>query len=345
MNRSLFSNVSRMETLRVMLFGFILLSIVFLSGRSSAEDRSIGPLPPPPIPAANLQYKAKVDLGRYLYFDKRLSGNNSISCAFCHNPGLGFSDGRPRGLGLGGELGRNSPTVYNTAYNPLQFWDGRAGSLEEQALGPIQNPNEMRGNLDEVVKKLSGVPGYVTMFQAAFGGGVSAQGIAEAIAAFERTIVSRNAPFDRFMEGDKGAMSASAQRGMKLFTGKARCAMCHNGPNFTDNLFHNLGAPQAGPLKEDLGRINITHRVADTGAFKTPTLRSVTESAPYMHDGVFKTLEEVVDFYNQGGGKNPHLDPLIQPLHLDAEEKKNLVEFLKALTGEKLEIEIPKPLE
>src|SRR5579863_9119137 len=242
---------------------FVILFVLMLSRSGSfAEDRSIGPLPPVPIPAANLQYDAKVNLGRYLYFDKRLSGNDSISCAFCHNPGLGFSDGRPRGLGLGGELGRSSPTVYNTSYNPLQFWDGRAGSLEEQALGPIQSPNEMKGNLDDLVKKLSGIPGYVKMFQFAFGTGVSAQGIADAIGAFERTIVSRNSQFDRFMQGDTEAMSPPAQRGMKPFTGKARCAMCHNGPNFTDNQFHNLGVPQGGPLKEDLGRYQITHHVA-----------------------------------------------------------------------------------
>jgi cytochrome c peroxidase len=320
---------------------------VFLlaAGVSRAQDRSIGPLPPPPIPKSNLMYDAKVDLGRHLYFDKRLSGNNSISCAFCHNPGLGFSDGRPRGLGLGGELGRNSPTVYNTSYNHLQFWDGRAGSLEEQALGPIQNPNEMNQNLDALVKELSAVPGYVEKFQTAFGSGVSGQGIAEAIAAYERTIISRNAPFDRFMGGDKKAMEASAQRGMKLFTGKARCAMCHNGPNFTDDGFHNLGVPQAGPLKVDEGRFGVTHRVSDVGAFKTPTLRSVAESGPYMHDGAFKTLEEVIDFYDRGGGKNPRLDPLVQPLHLSKEEKGDLLAFLKALTGEKLKIEIPKQLE
>ena len=243
---------------------------------------------------------------------------------------------------MNGLLGRNNPTVYNTAYNTSQFWDGRAGSLEEQALGPIQNPAEMNEKLDDLVKELSRVQGYVAQFKNVFGTGVNAQGIAEAIAAFERTIISTNSAFDKFMAGDSKAMNESAQRGMKILQGKGRCVLCHNGPNFTDNKFHNLGVPQTGPLKEDLGRYNVTKRDGDRGAFKTPTLRSAIETAPYMHDGAFKTLEEVVDFYNKGGGKNPHLDPLILPLNLTDPEKKDLVEFLKALTGEKLNIAMPK---
>jgi cytochrome c peroxidase len=181
----------------------------------------------------------------------------------------------------------------------------------------------------------------VEQFKKVFGTGVSPQGIADAIAAFERTILSTNSPFDKFMEGDSKAMDESAQRGMKVFQGKGRCVLCHNGPNFADNKFHNLGVPQTGPLKEDLGRFNVTRRDADRGAFKTPTLRSIVETAPYMHDGAFKTLEEVVDFYNRGGGKNPHLDPLILPLSLTDSDKKDLVEFMKALTGEKLNIAMP----
>ncbi len=315
--------------------------------QAQESSQAIGPLPKVPIPAFNLQYQAKVELGKQLFFDKRLSGDNTRSCAFCHAPTAGFTTSTPRGLGLKGELGRNNPTVYNTAYNTFQFWDGRAGSLEEQALGPIQNPDEMNENLDNLVKELGVVPGYVEEFKKVFGTGVSAQGIAEAIAAFERTIISTNSAFDKFMTGDSKAMNESAQRGMKIFQGKGRCVLCHNGPNFTDNKFHNLGVPQAGPLKEDLGRYSVTRRDADRGAFKTPTLRSVEETGPYMHDGVFKTLEEVVEFYNRGGGKeggvkNPHLDPLILPLNLTDQEKKDLVEFLKALTGEKLNIAMPR---
>jgi cytochrome c peroxidase len=304
----------------------------------------IAPLPAyVPMPATNLTYEQKVNLGKQLYFDGRLSKNGAISCAFCHNPGTGFADARQFSIGAFGTAGgRQSPTVYNTGFNDFQFWDGRAGSLEEQAIGPIHNPVEMAETHAAVVPKIAKVPGYQKQFQLVFGGGVSLQHIAEAIAAFERTIVSQNSPFDKYVMGDKNAMSESAVRGMGLFKGKGRCILCHNGPNFTDNRFHNLGVPQEGMLKEDLGRFEVTRLEQDKGAFKTPTLRSITETAPYMHDGVFKTLEEVMDFLDKGGGANPHLSPLMRPLELTGEEKQDLVEFLKALTGEPLKIVMPK---
>ena len=303
----------------------------------------IGPLPTVvPIPATNLNYKAKVKLGEQLYFDGRLSQNGAISCAFCHTPGLGFADPKQVSFGVGGKQGgRNSPTVYNTAFNPVQFWDGRAGSLEEQAIGPIVNPVEMGETHENVVKKLSQIKGYVTQFQLVFGSGISMQGIAEAIAAYERTIISTNSAFDQYVLGDKTAMNEEAQRGMSLFKGKARCILCHNDSNFTDNQFHNLGVPQVGPMKEDLGRYYVTRRPEDKGAFKTPTLRSIVETAPYMHDGAFKTLEEVVDFLDNGGGKNPNLSPLMKPLGLTAKEKTDLITFLKALKGEEIPFEFP----
>lgn len=304
----------------------------------------IGPLPTAvPVPAANLNYASKIKLGEQLYFDGRLSKNNAISCAFCHTPGLGFADPKQVSLGVDGKRGgRQSPTVYNTAFNPVQFWDGRAGSLEEQAIGPIVNPVEMAETYENVVKKLSALQGYRDQFQAVFGTGVSVQGIGEAIAAFERTIISTNSSFDKFVLGDQTAMSEDAQRGMALFKGKARCILCHNGPNFTDNQFHNLGVPQVGPMKEDLGRYYVTRQERDKGAFKTPTLRSIIETAPYMHDGAFKTLEEVVDFLNAGGGPNSHLSPLMKPLGLNAKEKTDLIAFLQALTGEEIPFEFPK---
>jgi cytochrome c peroxidase len=224
----------------------------------------------------------------------------------------------------------------------LQFWDGRAGSLEEQAVGPIHNPVEMAEKHDTVVPKISKIAAYQKQFQLVFGGGASLQHIAEAIAAFERTIVSQNSAFDKYVMGDNTAMSETAVRGLALFKGKARCILCHNGPNFTDNKFHNLGVPQAGLLKEDLGRYMVTKTEKDKGAFKTPTLRSIVETAPYMHDGVFRTLEEVIDFLDQGGGANPHLSPLVKPLGLSAEEKADLIAFLKALTGAPLSISVPK---
>jgi cytochrome c peroxidase len=307
------------------------------------ESSAPGDLPKMPIPAHNLQTDAKIELGRMLFFDTRLSKGNAISCAFCHNPGTGWADARQFSVGVGGgQGGRQAPTVLNTGYQALQFWDGRAGSLEEQALGPIQNPIEMGETLAGVVKKLSAVPEYKKRFKAVFGADIAPDGMAQAIAAFERTVVSASSPFDKYQAGDKAAMSDAAVRGLALFTGKALCALCHNGANFTDNRFHNLGVPQVGPLPADVGRYAITRQVKDTGAFKTPTLRSVALTAPYMHDGVFKTLDEVVEFYDKGGGKNPNLDPFITPLNLSAEEKKDLVEFLKALTGESKAVSLPK---
>jgi len=304
----------------------------------------LGPLPTVvPIPATNLNYKAKVDLGKQLYFDGRLSKNNAISCAFCHNPFTGFADPRQTSIGVGGGVGgRQAPSVYNTGFIPLQFWDGRAGSLEEQAIGPIVNPVEMAETHENVAKKLGKIKGYQQQFRAVFGTDVNLQGIAEAIAAYERTVVSTNSAFDKYVMGDAKAMDESAIRGMSLFKGKARCILCHNGPNFTDNQFHNLGVPQAGPMKEDLGRFYVTRQEQDKGAFKTQTLRSITETAPYMHDGVFKTLEEVVDFLDQGGGQNPNLSPMVKPLGLTQQEKADLIAFLKALAGEPIKFEMPK---
>jgi cytochrome c peroxidase len=304
----------------------------------------IGPLPTTvPTPASNLKYAAKVSLGKQLYFDGRLSKNNAISCAFCHNPKTGFADPNQTSVGVSGQRGgRQSPTVYNTAFNHFQFWDGRAESLEEQALGPIHNPIEMAETHENVVSKIGKIKGYQELFQKVFGTDVSLQGIAEAIAAFERTIISTNSSFDQFVLGDPQAMGEDAQRGMAVFKGKGRCILCHNGPNFTDNQFHNTGVPQVGPMEEDLGRYEVTRRDADKGAFKTPTLRSIIETAPYMHDGAFKTLEEVVDFYDKGGNANPNLDARIKSLELSPEEKTDLIAFLKALTGEPIPFEFPK---
>lgn len=304
----------------------------------------VGPLPTVvPIPSSNLNYSAKIELGKQLYFDGRLSKNNAISCAFCHNPGTGFADPRQTSIGVGGGVGgRQSPTVYNTGLNHVQFWDGRARSLEEQAIGPIHNPVEMAETHEHVVAKLGKIKGYQQQFRAVFGTDVNLQGIAEAIAAYERTVLSTDSAFDKYVLGEQKAMDEAAVRGLGLFKGKARCILCHNGPNFTDNQFHNLGVPQVGPMKEDLGRFAVSRAEKDRGAFKTPTIRSITETAPYMHDGAFKTLEEVVEFLDQGGGSNPNLSPLVKPLNLTAEEKSDLVAFLKALAGEPIPFSMPK---
>jgi cytochrome c peroxidase len=343
------------RTWLVGLFGLLIVAAIALDQRpaSSASDPvvvdgtavpDIGPLPTSvPMPPANLNYKAKVDLGKQLYFDGRLSKNGAISCAFCHNPGTGFADPRQTSIGIGGGVGgRQSPTVYNTGFNHVQFWDGRAASLEEQAIGPIHNPIEMGETHENVVAKLNKIKGYREQFLAVFGTDVNLQGLAEAIAAYERTVISTDSDFDKYVTGNKRAMTESALRGMAVFKGKGRCLLCHNGPNFTDNQFHNLGVPQVGPLKEDLGRYNVTRDERDKGAFKTPTLRSIAETAPYMHDGAFATLEAAVDFLDEGGGANSNLSPLIKKLGLSKGEKTDLVEFLKALSGEPIKFVMPK---
>ncbi len=317
------------------------------------------------IPPDNPMSAAKVELGRRLYFDTRLSRDGSVSCATCHDPEKGFADGRVVAEGIGGRKGaRNSPTVLNAVFNELQFWDGRASSLEAQAKGPLVNPLEMGfANHDEVVAVVRGVPAYERGFNEVFGGPPDIERIAAAIAAFERTVVSGNSPFDRFIAGDGEALSEPARRGWALFNGKARCNTCHawnsSSPNFTDNKFHNIGvAAQARdftalaraaaaqgqdenalaelahkPGAAELGRFLVTRQPKDLGAFKTSGLRDVALTAPYMHDGSQATLAAVIDFYDKGGEPNPYLDGGIVPLKLTHEEKAELQAFLESLTG------------
>lgn len=301
-------------------------------------------LPPLPVPDENPLTAEAVALGRKLYFDKRLSSDGTVSCASCHDPAKGFADARKVSEGVGKQTGtRNAPTVLNAAYGSLQFWDGRAGSLEHQAAGPIANPVEMNLPHEECVQRLQAISEYAGAFAAAYGEGPITIGkVQGAIAAFERTLLSGNSPFDRyFYGGDKAALSPAAIRGMALFLDrdKGNCAACHQvgqtSALFTDGQFHNLGAGLSpeGELT-DLGRFSETKREADRGAFKTPTLRNVALTAPYMHDGSLKSLRQVVDFYAGGGSSNPHLDALIQPLALTGLERADLVAFLEALTGD-----------
>lgn len=294
----------------------------------SADDVPAG-LEPVKYPDNNPPTVEKIALGKMLYFDPRLSSDNKVSCASCHDPQKGWSNGEAVATGIGGKKGgRSAPTIINTAYQKFQFWDGRAGSLEEQALGPIQNPIEMNMKLDDVVKKLNKIDGYQKAFQNVFGTNVTSDGIGKAIAAYERTILSGNAPYDRFKAGDKTALSESAQRGMKVFFGKAVCSACHTGANFTDNGFHNVGVGM-DRKEPDKGRAEQSKLGGDTGAFKTPTLREISKTAPYMHDGSLKTLEDVVEHYVKGGVSNPYLDEEIFPLKLTEQEKKDLVTFLE----------------
>jgi len=296
------------------------------------------------IPEDNPLTTGKIELGRKLYFDKRLSADNTVACVTCHSSKFGFTDGQPVSTGIRGQKGgRSAPTVVNRLFSVEQFWDGRAEDLEAQALGPIQNPIEMGNTLEGVVKKLSAIKGYRKEFKKVFGTRVTAEGIAKAIASFERTVLSGNSPYDRFKGGEEDALSESAQRGLKLFEDaeKANCVTCHVGPNFTDENFHNLGVGM-DKEKPDLGRFEITGNDLQWGAFKTPTLREIARTAPYMHDGSEKTLLDVVNFYDKGGLPNPHLSPKIKPLNLSDQEKADVVEFLESLTGEMPEFEKPK---
>jgi len=282
-----------------------------------------------PVPKDNPMTAEKISLGKQLYFDGRLSADNKVSCASCHDPAKGFSNGERFATGVEGKKGgRSAPTVINTAYQTLQFWDGRAKTLEDQALGPIQNPIEMNMTLDAVIKKLNGIEGYKTQFKKVFGTeGVTSDGIAKAIAAYERTVISGNAPYDKFKAGDTKALSEAAQRGQKLFFGKAHCSACHAGPNFTDNSFHNIGV---GMDKKDFdkGRADISKLSGDTGAFKTPTLREIAKSGPYFHDGSAKTLDDVIDHYAKGGIANEWLDEEIFNIKIAPAEKADLVKFM-----------------
>ncbi|MBT3508160.1 MAG: cytochrome-c peroxidase [Nitrospina sp.] len=321
----------------------VMCAVGFLSAISFAEDSVYEPVPVMEHPSDNKWSKVKEELGKMLYFDPRLSGSNWISCATCHNPGLGWGDGLPRTIGDGQkELGRHAPTIINSGFFEVQMWDGRKKSLEDQAQGPIAATVEMNQDYDELIMELKALPGYVNRFEKVFGkNSLTIGNIAKAIATFERSVVSKNAPYDKYWAGDKSAMSSSAVNGMNVFFGKAKCSICHNGPVFTDSGFHNIGVKPAGPLKIDLGRYNETKDDFDKGAFKTPGLRDITQSSPYMHNGVESTLEDVISFYNRGGDVKENLSPFITPLGLSKQEEKDLVEFLKALDGEPILVTFP----
>lgn len=288
------------------------------------------------VPKENPLTAKKVELGRFLFFDKRLSKNNTIACASCHIPAMAFTDGQPVSTGINRlQGGRSAPASINRVFSTAQFWDGRGATLEDQSVGPLVSPVEHGFvNHDEMVKKLKGIEGYRRLFKEAFVSDITTEAVGKAIASFQRTILSGNSPTDRFdVGGDQEALTEDAQRGLTLFRGKARCTRCHSGFNFSDEKFHNIGIGW-DTNTVDLGRFMETKNPEDIGAFKTPTLREISRTAPYMHDGRFATLEDVVNFYNQGGIKNPHLDNTIIPLELTAEEKHDLVALLRSLNGE-----------
>lgn len=329
---------------RIYFFVSLTMGALLLGGGSLfGEEQSSGPALPLGldadvylVPDDNPVTEAKIELGKRLYFDKRLSADGTVSCATCHDPQKGFTDQLPFSKGVRGQLGpRNAPTVINTAFNLFQFWDGRAGSLEEQCVGPVQNPLEMANTLEGAVENVKKIAGYKPYFQAAFGSEeVTIDRLAQSISSFERTVLSGNSAWDRFVYAkDETALSDPAKRGLALFQGKAKCTRCHVGFNMTDGIFHNLGVGMNAP-EPDWGRFKVTQVEKDKGAFKTPTLRDIQKTAPYMHDGSQKTLEEVVDFYDRGGEKNPWLDPKVEPLNLSADEKADLLAFLNSLEGD-----------
>lgn len=330
------------------------------------------------VPADNPLTRAKIELGRQLYFDKRLSVDASISCADCHSPKFGYGFESQFGVGVRGQTGnRNSPVSFNRILSKAQFWDGRADSLEAQAIGPMANPIEMGNTHDSVVKYVAANKGYSLQFQKIFGRAPNIEDVGKAIASFERVVVTNASPYDlyepvRKMEeafaeelddldalkkddpelyakytaakaiSDRHPMSDAAKRGRTLFfSSKANCSACHVGVNFTDELYHNLGVGMATE-KPDLGRFEQTKEEKDKGAFKTPTVRNIAQTGPYMHDGSQKTLEEVVEWYAKGGHANPWLSDKIKKLDLTEQDKSDLVAFMKSLTGPLTPVETGK---
>jgi cytochrome c peroxidase len=366
-------------------FPFLLVAFVLAVGLSMSgtavvaeEVPKLGPLGPPSVPPDNPSTAAKVELGKLLYFDPRITGDASLSCASCHSPKLGWGDAADIGRGYPGTSHwRNIQTIINTAYYNKLFWDGSSRSLESQ--GETANRGAVAGNgeRDLMEARLYQIPEYRKRFKEVFGDEWPLLKNAwRAIAAFERTLVQRDTPFDRYMKGDKAALSPDAKKGLALFSGKAGCIQCHNGPLFSNQKYYNLGVPEnpgfeEDPLKQitfrfeqyakgvheeiyrktktDLGLFYQTKRKTDMSKFRTPSLRYAKYTAPYMHNGAFFTLEEVVDFYNEGGGEDQALrnhgiatkTKKVKKLNLSDEEKESLVAFLESLSGEEILIETP----
>lgn len=286
-----------------------------------------------PAPRDNLPTSEKVALGRRLFHERRLSRDGSLSCASCHDPGRAFTNGLRIARGVNGARSvRNVPTLVNRAWGASFFWDGRARTLEEQALAPILNPGEL-GSSTEAVLALVRAAGYRPQFRAAFNRDPEMRDVAAALASYVRTIVSGNSPYDRFVAGENRALEERARRGFDLFRTRGRCTGCHAGPLLSDEQFHNTGVAWRSGTLNDEGRYRVTRVRTERGAFRTPTLRDVARTAPYMHDGSLPTLEAVVEFYDRGGTPNPDLDAAIVPLRLSAADKKDLVAFLRSLTG------------
>jgi cytochrome c peroxidase len=287
-----------------------------------------------PVPATNVLTPEKVRLGRRLFSDPMLSRDLTMSCATCHDPQRGFADGKPRAVGIAGRVGaRHTPALINRGYGRSFFWDGRAHTLEDQSLRPIEDPDEFGHSIDGAMVRLRADAQYQALFQSAFGREPQSEDLARALASYVRTILAGSAPIDRYLAGDPGALTDEQRQGLAVFRGRGRCTACHAGPTFADERFHNTGVAWREGRFLDPGRAAVTNLDEDRGAFKTPTLREVGRTAPYMHDGSFATLAGVVDFYAAGGRPNPNLDPDVRAISLTPEERRALLAFLGALTG------------
>ncbi len=287
-----------------------------------------------PIPEDNPITAEKVKLGKKLFGDKLLSRDRSLSCKGCHQPKKAFTDGRAKAVGVYGRKGpRSVPTLVNRAYGRTFFWDGRTSTLEEQVVKPIESESEMDMTLGEAVDRLKRKSRYRKMFQQAFHREPNGEDLARALASYVRTIYSGDSPFDRYIYGKRGTLSDQQRRGLRIFRGKGNCTACHIGPTFSDEEFHNTGVAWRDGKLQDEGRFAITGEAELKGAFKTPTLREAARTAPYMHDGSLATLQDVINFYSDGGRKNPHLDEEIKPRNLTGQEKQDLLAFLQSLTG------------
>jgi cytochrome c peroxidase len=299
----------------------------------------------PPQPDDNKMTAARIELGKQLWFDPRLSGNGQRSCATCHFPAAGWGDGEAFSKGLNGKpLARHTPTIINIGYNSRHSWDGRSPSLEAQIPPVLNNPNVMGVDLEKLLVWMNQEHTYKPAFDKAYPGEkINITTLSKAIATFERSMVSRNSAFDRWVAGDNTALSPSQKRGLVLFMSreKTNCVACHSAPNFMDNGFHNIGLGQFGTENPDVGRYKEKPVAINKGAFKTPTLRDVEYSAPYFHDGSAKTLMDVVMHYAKGGEVRTNLSPNIKPLNLTQSEKEDLVEFMKALSSPMLQLSLP----
>jgi cytochrome c peroxidase len=354
----------------LLIFSLLLVAVLVSTGLpQQANAGELVPLPPLPISPANPLTPEKVELGKKLFFDRRLSGDGTMACATCHNPETGYSDALQISLSYPTTKNwRNAPAIINLAYNSAFFWDGRAVNMEEQALFPIMSAFEMNQNLDYLEEELMEVPEYVTAFQDVFGGEITRERVGMALAAFQKTIISKDAPLDKYLKGDKDALTLAQKKGYDIFTGKGHCMSCHNGPNLTDNKFYNIGVPENPSvvndprvsatrrftakvsgyaayrtLTEDPGRYLVTKDRKDWKAFRTQSLREIALTGPYMHNGVFGSLKEVIEFFNKGGGEDQNKTPLLKPLYLTDDEKQELEVFLKeALKGELVKVKMPE---